>query len=75
MKDLIPAAFQSDLVFPIEYEVPYSKQYEYMKHSIMKEYGLTKQQAGEMTEYDYTAMVCFKNLEGKKEEYLIKKEQ
>ena len=46
-----------------------------MKHSIMKEYGLTKQQAGEMTEYYYTAMVCFKNLEGKKEEYLIKKEQ
>ena len=42
-----------------------------MKHSIMKEYGLTKQQAGAMTEYDYTAMVCFKNLEGKKEEFLI----
>jgi hypothetical protein len=29
----------------------------------MKEYKLTKEQAGLMTEYDYTAMIAYKNLD------------
>ena len=58
---------------PIELEVPYKRQYEYMIHSLMKEYGLNRQTAELMTEYDYCLMIGFKNLEGKKEEYLIEK--
>lgn len=44
-----------------------------MIHNLMKEYGLNRQTAELMTEYDYTLMVAFKNLEVKKEEYLIEK--
>ena len=39
----------------------------------MKEYGLSKDKAEMLTEYDYTLMVAFKNLEVKKEEYLMNK--
>jgi molybdopterin-guanine dinucleotide biosynthesis protein len=44
-----------------------------MIHSLMKEYGLNRQTAELMTEYDYCLMIGFKNLEVKKEEYLIEK--
>jgi hypothetical protein len=37
----------------------------------MKEYGLSKDKAEQMTEYDYCIMVAFKNLGGKQEEYLM----
>ncbi len=67
----MPLAFVSTQFVPIELEVPYKRQYEYMIHSLMKEYGIDRQQAESMTEYDYTLMVAFKNLEGKKEEFLI----
>lgn len=67
----MPLAFVSSQFVPIELEVPYKRQYEYMIHSLMKEYGLSKDKAEMLTEYDYTLMVAFKNLEGKKEEFLI----
>ncbi len=69
----MPLAFINNQFIPIELEVPYKRQYEYMIHSLMKEYGLSKDRAEAMTEYDYCIMVAFKNLEGKKEEYLINK--
>lgn len=44
-----------------------------MIHSLMKEYGLSKEVASKMTEYDYCLMIGFKNIEGLKEKYLIEK--
>lgn len=46
-----------------------------MIHSLMKEYGLNKDKAESLTEYDYCLMVAFKNLGGKQEEYLMNKDK
>lgn len=73
MRDDLAAAFEPGEMTPPEYDIPFNRQYEYMIHSLMKEYSMTKEQAGAMTEYDYCLMIGFKNIEGLKEKYLIEK--
>lgn len=73
MRGKIPIAFESNEIFPVDYEIPNELQYEFMKHSLMKEYGLTSIEAGKMTEYEYCLMVAFNNLNGLKEKYLMDK--
>lgn len=50
-----------------EFEVPIKRQYEFMIHTLMKEYGLNRKEAEEMTEYDYCLLIGFENLNAEKE--------
>ena len=43
-----------------------------MIYRIMKNYGITKPEASKHTEYDFWEMLAYENLDGKKEEYLMK---
>jgi len=36
----------------------------------MKQYGISKEQAWNMTEYDYNIMICFNNIDTKKQSYI-----
>lgn len=55
---------------PPEFDIPAGRQYEYMAHLLMKQYGLSKEQAWNMTEYDYNLMICFNNIDTKKQNYI-----
>ena len=44
-----------------------------MIYDLMTNFGKTKQEAEQMTQYDYSFMVVVKNLQNAKQKYLIDK--
>lgn len=68
----MPAAFEGGHYIPEHLSVPDEMLYSYMIHRISKTYGISKSQAGRHTEYDFWEMLAYENLDGKKEEYLMK---
>lgn len=68
----MPAAFEGGQYIPEHLSVPGELLYSYMIYRIAKNYGITKPEAGKHTEYDFWEMLAYENLDGKKEEYLMK---
>jgi hypothetical protein len=72
LRDSLKAAFEGGQYIPEHLSVPDERMYSYMIHSYSKTYGISKQEAGSYTEYDFWEMLAYENLDNKKEEYLLK---
>jgi hypothetical protein len=67
----MPVSFKDNGDLPEELEIPFKRQYEYMIYKLMIEYGISREKAGNMYEYDFMCLIAYKNIEGERENYNI----